>query len=69
MKNAEGGGCPVVRYSALWSRRSGPVGERHHRAGPPVMVNAGREVFEAAGLTMDNMFSDAFEWAADNPDK
>jgi CDP-4-dehydro-6-deoxyglucose reductase len=40
-----------------------------YMAGPPVMVNAGREVFEAAGLTLENMFSDAFEYAADNPDK
>ncbi len=40
-----------------------------YMAGPPVMVNAGREAFEAAGLTLENMFSDAFEWAADNPDK
>ena len=35
-----------------------------YMAGPPVMVAAGRDAFLAAGLTMDNMFSDAFEYAA-----
>ncbi len=40
-----------------------------YMAGPPVMIEAGRQAFEAAGLTMTNMFSDAFEYAADNPDK
>ncbi len=34
-------------------------------SGPPVMVEAGRGAFEALGLSMDHMFSDAFEWAAD----
>ena len=38
-------------------------------AGPPVMVHAGKESFEKAGLTIDHMFSDAFEYAADSPDK
>ena len=36
-------------------------------SGPPVMVEAGRGAFEARGLTMDHMFSDAFEYAADSP--
>jgi CDP-4-dehydro-6-deoxyglucose reductase len=40
-----------------------------YMAGPPVMVDAGRQAFEAAGLTLENMFSDAFEYAADNPEK
>ena len=35
-----------------------------YMAGPPVMVEAGRDAFLAAGLTMDHMFSDAFEYAA-----
>ena len=35
-----------------------------YMAGPPVMVEAGRSAFVAAGLTMDHMFSDAFEYAA-----
>jgi CDP-4-dehydro-6-deoxyglucose reductase len=35
-------------------------------SGPPVMVEAGRGAFEALGLSMDHMFSDAFEWAADS---
>jgi CDP-4-dehydro-6-deoxyglucose reductase len=35
-----------------------------YMAGPPIMVESGRDAFLAAGLTMDNMFSDAFEYAA-----
>ena len=40
-----------------------------YMSGPPVMVEAGRAAFEARGLTMDHMFSDAFEWAADTQAK
>jgi len=40
-----------------------------YMSGPPVMVEAGREAFEARGLTMDHMFSDAFEYAADSKQK
>jgi CDP-4-dehydro-6-deoxyglucose reductase len=36
-----------------------------YMAGPPVMVNAGREAFENAGLTLDNMYSDSFDYAED----
>ena len=36
-----------------------------YMAGPPVMVQAGREAFSAAGLSQERMFSDAFEYAAD----
>jgi len=36
-------------------------------SGPPVMVEAGRAAFEARGLALDHMFSDAFEYAADSP--
>ena len=35
-------------------------------AGPPVMVQAGRRAFEDAGLSLEHMFSDAFEYAADS---
>ena len=35
-----------------------------YMAGPPVMVEAGRDAFLEAGLTMEYMFSDAFEYAA-----
>ncbi len=35
-------------------------------SGPPAMVNAGRDAFLARGLTMDHLFSDAFEYAADS---
>ena len=38
-----------------------------YMSGPPIMVEAGRGAFEARGLSMDHMFSDAFEWAADSP--
>jgi CDP-4-dehydro-6-deoxyglucose reductase len=38
-------------------------------SGPPVMVEAGRGAFEALGLSMDHMFSDAFEWAVDSRGK
>jgi CDP-4-dehydro-6-deoxyglucose reductase len=40
-----------------------------YMSGPPVMVDAGRRAFEARGLTMDHMFSDAFEYAADSKQK
>jgi CDP-4-dehydro-6-deoxyglucose reductase, E3 len=36
-------------------------------SGPPVMVEAGRGAFEAHGLKLDHLFSDAFEYAADSP--
>jgi len=35
-------------------------------SGPPPMVDAGRAAFEAAGLAVDHLFSDAFEYAADS---
>jgi len=38
-------------------------------SGPPVMVEAGRLAFEARGLSVDHMFSDAFEYAADSRQK
>jgi CDP-4-dehydro-6-deoxyglucose reductase len=38
-----------------------------YMSGPPVMVEAGRSAFEARGLTLDHLFSDAFEYAADSP--
>ncbi|MCG6943616.1 MAG: CDP-6-deoxy-delta-3,4-glucoseen reductase [Thiohalocapsa sp.] len=38
-----------------------------YMSGPPVMVEAGRAAFEARGLALDHMFSDAFEYAADSP--
>jgi CDP-4-dehydro-6-deoxyglucose reductase len=37
-----------------------------YMSGPPVMVEAGRAAFEAAGLARDHMFSDAFEYASDS---
>ena len=37
-----------------------------YMAGPPIMVQAGRRAFEDAGLTLEHMFSDAFEYAADS---
>ena len=40
-----------------------------YMSGPPVMVEAGRQAFQARGLNMDHMFSDAFEYAADSKRK
>lgn len=40
-----------------------------YMSGPPVMVEAGRVAFESRGLTMDHMYSDAFEYAADSKAK
>ena len=40
-----------------------------YMSGPPVMVESGRRAFEDRGLTMDHMFSDAFEYAADSQAK
>lgn len=40
-----------------------------YMSGPPVMVETGRRAFEDGGLTMDHMFSDAFEYAADSRGK
>ncbi len=36
-----------------------------YMAGPPVMVDAGKDAFLAAGLSMDHMFSDSFDFAKD----
>lgn len=36
-----------------------------YMAGPPVMVDAGKQAFQQAGLTMDHMFSDSFDFAGD----
>jgi CDP-4-dehydro-6-deoxyglucose reductase len=36
-----------------------------YMAGPPVMVNAGKDVFIQAGLSTDHMFSDSFDFAGD----
>ncbi|MCF7977747.1 MAG: CDP-6-deoxy-delta-3,4-glucoseen reductase [Chromatiaceae bacterium] len=61
-----------------WTGRSGWVHEavlEDHPAltdfdcylsGPPAMVEAGRSAFEAAGLAIEHLFSDAFEYAADS---
>lgn len=35
-------------------------------SGPPAMVDAGRIAFEAAGASIEHLFSDAFEYAADS---
>jgi CDP-4-dehydro-6-deoxyglucose reductase len=37
-----------------------------YMAGPPVMVAAGLDRFQAAGLAREHMYSDAFEYAADS---
>jgi len=38
-------------------------------SGPPVMVEAGRRAFTAAGLEPEHLYFDAFEYAADAPAK
>lgn len=60
-----------------WSGRTGfvheAVVEDHadmsgfdvYMAGPPVMVNAGKDAFIEAGLSTDHMFSDSFDFAND----
>jgi CDP-4-dehydro-6-deoxyglucose reductase len=40
-----------------------------YMSGPPAMVFAAKDAFLEAGLDRDNMFSDVFEWAQDNPNK
>lgn len=40
-----------------------------YMAGPPVMVQAGRKAFEEAGLGLEHIFTDAFEFAADGKKK
>ncbi len=62
---------------ADWSGRSGFVHEAvvadHpdmsqfdvYMAGPPIMVESGRDAFIAAGLSQDHMFSDSFDFAGD----
>lgn len=40
-----------------------------YMAGPPVMINAAKEAFSKQGLPMDQLFSDSFEYAAENEDK
>ncbi len=38
-----------------------------YMSGPPPMVFAGKRAFMAAGLPEQQMYSDVFEWAKDNP--
>jgi len=40
-------------------------GHEVYAAGPPAMVHAAKDTFEAAGLTQENYFSDAFEFNDD----
>jgi CDP-4-dehydro-6-deoxyglucose reductase len=40
-----------------------------YMSGPPPMVFAGKDAFLSAGLPEENMYSDVFEWAKDNPNK
>jgi len=74
--------APVLSEpDADWTRRTGFVHEAvvadHpdmrgfdvYLSGPPSRVDAGRAAFEARGLAMDHMFSDAFEYAADSARK
>ncbi len=38
-----------------------------YMAGPPVMIEAARAGFAAAGLPLERLYSDAFEYAKDAP--
>ena len=40
-----------------------------YMSGPPPMVYAAKDAFMAAGLSEEQMYSDVFEWAKDNPNK
>lgn len=63
--------------SAKWQGRTGFVHEAViadnpdmsrfdvYMAGPPVMVNAGKDAFMQAGLAVEHMFSDSFDFASD----
>lgn len=42
------------------------TGHDLYMSGPPAMINAARELFLARGLPPEQMFSDAFEFAADS---
>ncbi len=62
---------------AGWAGRSGFVHEAVvadntdmsgfdvYMAGPPPMINAGKDAFIAAGLSTDHMYSDSFDYATD----
>ncbi|WP_373508405.1 CDP-6-deoxy-delta-3,4-glucoseen reductase [Thiocapsa sp.] len=51
-------------HTAVLEDHPDPSGYDVYMSGPPIMVEAGRVAFEAAGLARDRMFSDAFEYAA-----
>ena len=46
-----------------------PAGYDIYMSGPPAMVEAGRKSFLGRGVPQEQMFSDAFEFAADTRDK
>lgn len=53
-------------HQAILEDFPNPSGFDLYMAGPPVMVQAGRQAFVAAGLSPEHMFADAFEYAADS---
>ncbi|MES9936709.1 MAG: CDP-6-deoxy-delta-3,4-glucoseen reductase [Sedimenticola sp.] len=56
-------------HDAVVAEYSDMSGHDLYMSGPPPMVFAGKDAFLEAGLSEDNMYSDVFEWAQDNPNK
>lgn len=53
-------------HEAVLANEPQLAGHDVYLSGPPPMVDAGRAGFEAKGLSIDHLFSDAFEFAADS---
>lgn len=54
---------------ALLEHYPEPAGHDIYMSGPPAMVEAGRKSFLGRGVPQEQMFADAFEFAADTRDK
>lgn len=54
---------------ALLEHYPEPAGYDIYMSGPPAMVEAGRKSFLGRGVSQEQMFADAFEFAADTRDK
>ncbi|MEA3278353.1 MAG: CDP-6-deoxy-delta-3,4-glucoseen reductase [Pseudomonadota bacterium] len=67
--DADWAGCSGFVHEAVIADHPDMSGFDVYMSGPPVMVEAGRKAFEDHGLTIDHMFSDAFEYAADSKAK
>ena len=56
-------------HEAVLKRYPDMSGYDLYMSGPPPMVFAARDAFQAAGLSEDHMYSDVFEWAMDSRKK